>query len=298
MKKFISCGAATEIVTPYQSKRYASNAKVDDDFLYVKVRAVSAGDFHGPNNNGDYFSADELRRAYHTFNSRGVFVNHQSDDVEKCRGRIVQADLIDRPGECYVTLVLGVDERAFPQLARSIRKGYVRDVSMGATVKYSHCSVCNNQAYNERQYCQHLANYKGASFQGRKVYEDNRDVNFFEISFVVDGADPDAKILELIQTRNNMQAYSGYSKKAAGMSKVASTVRTDEETQYDQISNYIKHLSNQNYTRNMVRLALKDKFKQLTQQDVEYLTMNLPEKRTGFNYTSCVNSSLISHLLK
>jgi hypothetical protein len=166
---------------------------LDPDMFYVKVRAVTAG---VPNNNGDFFSVQELTENFKTFEGRGVFVNHESDNVEAARGKILAADLINNdPNDVHVVLALAIDEKAYPQLVNSIKKGYVSDVSMGATVAYSLCSICQNKASNESEYCHHIKYFKGSSFQGKPVYEDNKGVSFFEISAVVNGADPSAKVL-------------------------------------------------------------------------------------------------------
>jgi hypothetical protein len=176
---------------------------LDPDMFYVKVRAVTAG---VPNNNGDYFSVDVLKESYKTFEGRGVFVNHESDNVEAARGKILSADLIEQdPNDVHVVLALAIDQKAFPQLANAIKKGYVTDVSMGATVAFSLCSICGNKATNESEYCHHIKYFKGSSFQGKPVYEDNKGVNFFEISAVTNGADTTAKVIAEIDPHDLLQ---------------------------------------------------------------------------------------------
>lgn len=279
-KRYITCGNGYQVLDNNNfAVRQASNNRVmtpDSDFLYLTVRAVSAGELHGANNNGDYFGFGELRKAWSSFVNRGVFVNHQSNDVEKCRGRICDASLIEQPDQCWVKLLLGVDERAFPQLARSIRKGYVRDVSMGATVRYSYCSVCNNEAHNEKQYCDHLKNYKGSRFANKKVYEDNRDVNFFEISFVVDGADPDAKIIELFDSVAPVTQFNHYQQVAQnnGMKHVAS--RGGSEVEVGRVVEAISKLRNHSYSDPMIRHAIRDKFPSITEREVELALLSTP----------------------
>lgn len=169
---------------------------IDPDMFYVKVRAVTA---NVPNSNGDFFPEDEIRNNYKTFEGRGVFINHESDNVESLRGKIISADLIDTdPNDVHVVLALAIDEKAFPQLVHSIKRGYCTDVSMGATVGYSLCSVCNNKASQESEYCDHVKYFKGRTFSGKEVYEINKNVNFFEISWVTTGADRTAKIIDAI----------------------------------------------------------------------------------------------------
>ena len=93
-------------------------APKESDFLYVRNRAVSAGnvfdkadgvaeligieDFYknferyahkcrGANDNGDYFSHEELVKKYKTFIGKSVFVDHDNENVEKARGIIFDA---------------------------------------------------------------------------------------------------------------------------------------------------------------------------------------------------------------
>lgn len=98
--------------------------------LYVVVRAISVG----TNGNGDHFTYDELKRAWPTFIGKGVFVNHQSSDIEKKRGKIVDAKFVEdgTAANAYVKTVLEVNAEAYPDLASQIRCGIVDSVSMGA----------------------------------------------------------------------------------------------------------------------------------------------------------------------
>lgn len=271
MKRQVACSGGYNVVEPrnFNHRTASSSSSYDDDFLYVIVRAVSAGEFHGPNNNGDYFGLQELKRAYGTFNNRGVFVNHQSNDAEKCRGRIWSSELIEKPNEAWVKLALGVDRVAFPQLARAITKRYVRSVSMGATIGHSFCSHCGNEAHNESQICNDLRNFKGSTLQGKKVYEDNRNVGFFEISFVVDGADRDAEILEFHETLAPFARAANQQKQqvtASNMSRVASA---GSGLAIGEVVEWVEKYRNANYTPAMIRTALLDRFSGLTEREAD-----------------------------
>jgi hypothetical protein len=168
----------------------------DEDFLYVRVRAVSAGEYHGPNQNGDWFGEGELKRAFKTFVRRGVYLDHQSDSVDKAVGIILDATYHETPGTHYVELLLAVD-KSLP-IADKISKGYATDVSMGALVARCQCNICDKIASSTDEYCDHLRDYMGKEYNGRKVYAINHDVNFYEISWVTVGADPLAKSLQIM----------------------------------------------------------------------------------------------------
>ena len=58
------------------------------EHLFVKVFAIKKNEV---NDNGDYFSEEELKKASKTFIGVPVFVNHQNDDIEKARGKVVHS---------------------------------------------------------------------------------------------------------------------------------------------------------------------------------------------------------------
>ena len=203
-------------------------APKESDFLYVRNRAVSAGnvfdkadgvaeligieDFYknferyahkcrGANDNGDFFSHEELVKKYKTFIGKSVFVDHENENVEKARGIIIDA-VYNNKGK-FVELLKAVDKKAYPELARGVELGYITDTSMGCRCGKSICSICGNVATTEEDFCEHILNYKGSTFNGLPVWEDNRDIEFFEDSFVTTGADPQAKILEKVASRHN-----------------------------------------------------------------------------------------------
>jgi len=190
-----------------------------DEWVFARVRAIDACGFErkahavppegnnedlnsGANDNGDYFSVEELLRershegktvrAYETFVGVPFFTNHQNQDVEQARGKIVNAfyDLDQQTVFCDIM----VDAKSYGPLARGIKEGYIKDVSMGTAVEYSLCSVCANKASTPDQYCTHIRNHKGKKFGGKKVYEINHGLKFIEISAVTDGACENCKV--------------------------------------------------------------------------------------------------------
>jgi len=141
-----------------------------EEWIVFRSRAIDAGGseetgeiWHGANDNGDFFSEEELLKSYsstedgkeiksfETFINCPIFTNHQNTDIEKARGKVINA-FYDKDNHCVYTDAL-VDAKAYPELARGIREGYISDVSMGASVKFSDCSICNHRATNEKEYC-------------------------------------------------------------------------------------------------------------------------------------------------
>lgn len=140
------------------------------DHLFVKVFAIKKDEV---NDNGDAFSEKELMAAAPTFIGCPVFCNHQNDDVEKARGKVVHAWYDNKDGGIYTINM--VDKIAYPKLARGIEEGYITGTSMGCSVEYSLCSACHNKAHTANEYCSHVANGKNRKVSGKfkNAYHDS-----------------------------------------------------------------------------------------------------------------------------
>lgn len=217
-----------EVVPMTKTAKVIKIAPKESDFLYVRNRAVSAGNvienkdgsatvipieefysnferfakvMRGANDNGDFFCHEELEKKYKTFIGKSCFVDHKNENVEEARGIILDA-VYNQKGK-FVELLKAVDKKAYPELARGIELGYMTDTSMGCRCGYSLCSICQNRAVVETDFCDHILQYKGSTYNGLPVFEDNRDIEFFEDSFVTTGADKSAKILEKVASRGH-----------------------------------------------------------------------------------------------
>lgn len=194
----------------------AAEIKKHSDALWIKVKAIEADK---ENDNGDYFSRDEILKAYKTFEGVPVFTNHENSKVENAKGKVVLAEWDEDTGSVFCTMF--VDRDANPSLCRAIEEGYVTDVSMGTQVDYSICSVCKQKAYTADNYCDHVKTMKGRNIGGRKVYEENYGLKFIELSVVTDGACEDCTIREVIEPGDYLkQATDGLDRLRAAASKL------------------------------------------------------------------------------
>ena len=174
--------------------------------LWVRARAIDADVV---NTNGDYFSKEELLKevevkgekipAYKTFEGVPIFSNHKNDNIDDARGMVVYAEWNEDENSVYCTFF--VDEEAYPDVARSIRTGYIHDVSMGTSVTIGECSICKNEATTESAWCSHLKKHKGRKDPqtGKLVYEINKGLKFIELSVVNDGAFDTCEIKALME---------------------------------------------------------------------------------------------------
>ena len=160
----------------------------DPDFLYLRVRAVSAGEYYGDNKNGDWFPEVELKKTYKTFLTGHVFKNHENKDPAAAIGEVLDSEWDDNM-KC-VCLVIKIDRKIAPSIVRAIEKGYMTDVSMGCRVPYSICSICGKKARNPKEYCDHIKFLRRKILpDGKKVFEINIQPKFHDISVVLSGAE-------------------------------------------------------------------------------------------------------------
>lgn len=174
----------------------------DPEFLYIYVKAVSAGEYYGDNKNNDFFPEEELKAWYKTFLTAHTFKNHENKDIKNAIGDVVFAEW-DEEMKC-VKLLIRVDRRIAPSIVRGYEKGYMTDVSMGCRVSHVVCPICGIKAKTKKDYCHHLLYQKGQILpDGRKVYEINIAPKFHDISTVLNGAEKTAKAEKVGLSLNN-----------------------------------------------------------------------------------------------
>lgn len=185
------------------------------DALFFKAKAIAADEV---NSNGDYFPKDELLKSYATFVGVPFYTNHENQDITKAKGKLIHAEWNDKDNSAYV--VGFVDREAYPGICRGIEQDYMTGVSMGCSVEYSTCSICNNRAANVDEYCTHIKFKKGRKFSGSAkdvitgetkkfdnaaVFERNYGIRFIELSGVGDPACRSCRIEGVFDNKEAMQ---------------------------------------------------------------------------------------------
>ena len=141
------------------------------------------------NNNNDIFPESELITAHKKWIGRPLCLDHKSSSVDAIRGVIVDT-YYDRTHKRVIALC-ALDKVNYPDLARKVSTGYAASVSMGTAVGRAVCSDCHRVARVESDFCDHM---RSKSCYG----EINLDLSPIELSIVVNGADPQAKIKHII----------------------------------------------------------------------------------------------------
>ncbi len=146
------------------------------------------------NSNNDIFPEEELIKAHKKWVGRPLCIDHKSDSVDHVRGVVVDT-YYDYPKKRVIALC-ALDKVNHPELARNVKTGVAACVSMGTAVGRAICTDCGKVAKVEADFCQHM---KNKSCYG----EINLDLNPIELSIVVNGADPAAKIKHIIASAEN-----------------------------------------------------------------------------------------------
>lgn len=146
------------------------------------------------NANLDIFPEEDLIKSHKEWIGKPLCKDHISNSVDGIRGIIL--DTFYDPKLKKVHGLFAIDKKNYPDLARKIETATVVNVSMGTAVGRSICTECANVATTEVEYCHHV---KARSNYG----EINKDLKPIEISLVVTGADPKAKIRRVLASFNN-----------------------------------------------------------------------------------------------
>ena len=221
---------------------------VNSDFLYFRAKAIKADE---PNGNGDYFPKVDLIASYQTFVGKGLFLNHDSDDLSKAIGKVLDSYPIEANGEFYIECLAKIDKKLYPEIARKVETGVLSKVSMGCGVERSTCNICGHVLYSDDDMkCAHLSGslLKEAEAQidfpkvgikkgsAVKVFAINEGISFTELSIVNVPAWPNADINSIISSLKET------------LSKTASLNKDEIVTQLKEI---LASLDNE--TRNIVK---------------------------------------------
>lgn len=183
-------------------------------FETLEAEAAKSGDKRfkfilthvGTNRNGDNFTPEELKKAAETAVGRKVDLSH-SQEFRDIVGGIVTAKYVDDGAnsrvECEGELFTEDSESA--RLAyKLIKRGIVSHVSMECDYQEGECSFCGKRIKNKAEYCVHLKNYKGRTYQDKPVSEILHGITFTGMGLLDrEGADERAEIKQVASHTTN-----------------------------------------------------------------------------------------------
>jgi len=185
-----------------ESLDYIRNVKPIPDETIILVLAMSAGEYYGPNRNGDAWNEHDvvaghehipasagLKSIYKTFETNAnVYKHHVNKDPNKRIGRVLRA--FYNPDMHRVELLLSLLNHIAEDVVQRIENGEYPAVSMGGKLPHDICAICGNKAPTRKQYCTHAMYQLGRYLpDGRKVFVWNPNMTFFDISVVRRPAD-------------------------------------------------------------------------------------------------------------
>jgi hypothetical protein len=150
------------------------------------------------NSNADIFPEAELKTAYKKWVGKPLCLDHKSNSVDFIRGVIVDTFYDEKLKR--VIALCALDKLSYPDLARKVSTGVSTCVSMGTAVGKAICFDCGKVARIESDFCDHM--------RSKSTYgEINTDLSPIELSIVVNGADPKAKIRHIVAAANSIAKY-------------------------------------------------------------------------------------------
>lgn len=211
-----------------QIQAWLSNYKPAENELAVLVNAMGASEYYGSNSNGDIFYEEALSHDYAHFMGNGgiyptddftrkqirpygfrtflqalPFVHHKNKDPNRAFGKVALSIWNDQMKR--VELVVLIDkvragEMGAQHVVDGIERGDPLEVSMGCRVAYDTCTICGHKSKTRKDYCKHIKDRVNYGMNrvlpdGRKVSVINPYPRFFDISFVLVGADKIARVI-------------------------------------------------------------------------------------------------------
>ena len=177
----------TEELRNPQVEMFIKNIVADDRAVYLHIPAVSAGEAYGPNNWGDYFPEESLKKTYKTFYNAKVYRRHKNKDPRKSVGDVVLSTY--NPKMRRVELVVKIYKDLAPDIVDDARSGKPVGFSMGCRVPYEECSVCDTKVFKTADRCDHMKHHMNQMVDGKLCYAINRYPEFFDISETPNPAD-------------------------------------------------------------------------------------------------------------
>lgn len=177
-----------------------SDIESEEGKVKIHVIALGAGEYWGPNRNGDYFPQKALEEYHPTFVTMGHFhKNHKNKPTDPKYGKVEKSWY--NPKMHRVELVVSVDLKSYPEFEYKLKSGSDIAVSMAAKLPFDLCSICGHRRTKPgREFtCKHINDELTKVYpDGKAVYAINSEPKFFDISEVWKPADRTAYVLRKV----------------------------------------------------------------------------------------------------
>ena len=227
---------------PPRVEQYIRTAAPIAGRTQLLIDALGAQEYWGTNSNGDSFPEEALMHdgpdyGFRTFEHYAYpYKHHVNKDPARAFGEKVTLSEYD-PHMHRVLLIVQVHNDKCHDILNDISNGQYASVSMGCRVPWDECSICKNRARNRSEYCQHLRLQMNKIFQdGRRVSAINRLPKFFDISFVMVGAEKASHVLKKVASATPGRPFEVMSSAEAGEQlyrKTAATVKASADKTAD-----------------------------------------------------------------
>lgn len=126
---------------------YVESLKAAVGKTYALVNALSAGEFFGPNRNGDYFPEESLKQYHKTFEVLGhVYRSHVNKNPNISMGKVLFSHYNNAMHR--VELILELDDERAKDVLEKLREGALPACSMGCRVPWDECLSVNTPLFN------------------------------------------------------------------------------------------------------------------------------------------------------
>jgi len=111
---------------------YIASLEKENGYLYALVNALTAGEYYGPNRNGDFFPEEALKKYHNTFTDYGyVYKHHQNKDPKKSLGKVIFSHYNDGMKRVELVIKLKKEHPDVKSLLEKILQGDIIKTSMG-----------------------------------------------------------------------------------------------------------------------------------------------------------------------
>lgn len=111
---------------------YLERLDRQEGYIYALINALTAGEYFGPNRNGDFFPEQALKKYHNTFVDNGhVYKHHQNKDPKKSMGKVVFSHYNPKMKRVEIVVKLKKEHPDVEKIMAELAQGRIPKTSMG-----------------------------------------------------------------------------------------------------------------------------------------------------------------------